>query len=156
MAKQEFKPLLASGFKEIGIWQLDSLFLEPFAAQKQRKRLVDKLRLFLEEFLYLEIDSELWIDGSFATYKPDPEDIDLLFLLNRNEIDTLDEVKAGLFSRLLINREMVRSLYLLDVYFIDVGEKSEIEKWINNFGFDSKKINSKGIFKINLKTYAKL
>lgn len=79
MYKKEYEPLLENGFKEIALWQLDSHFLEPFGENEHRKYLINRLNAFISEFLSLSIDAEIWIDGSFTTLKPEPQDIDVVF-----------------------------------------------------------------------------
>jgi len=150
MYKREYQPLLTEGFKEIAIWQLDSIFLDPFIENEQRKYLIGRFNAFISEFTTLGLDAELWIDGSFTTIKPEPQDIDVLFLIDKNIVDELDIRKANLFAKLLMNREEIKARYQLDVYFIDINDFQEKEKWIETYGFDSTKLNSKGIYKINL------
>lgn len=151
MSKQEYPPLLKEGFEEIGLWQLDKLFLEPFSSNDQRKKLIDRLQVYLSEFKAIEIDAEIWLDGSFTTNKPEPDDIDLVFLLKRSDIDMLTGKKADLFQSLIMDREIIKAKYHVDVYFIDKDDTDEIIKWAETFGFDSRKINQKGIYKITLK-----
>ena len=148
MYKREYPPLLSEGFKEISIWQLDSIFLEPFSEGERRRYLIDRLNAFISEFLSLGLNSELWIDGSFSTTKIEPQDIDILFLIDKNQVDNLDKRKAQLFEKLLFNREEVKARYSLDVYFIDISDIAEQQKWIEAYGFDSKKLNTEGIYKI--------
>lgn len=150
MYKREYEPLLENGFKQIALWQLDTIFLEPFGENEQRKQLINRLNAYLSEFLYLGLNAELWIDGSFSTHKPEPQDIDVVFLLDENEIQNLNDRKQKLFEELFLNREIIKARYSVDVYFIDKNDETEKQKWIITYGFDTKKINSKGIYKIQL------
>nr|WP_315197530.1 hypothetical protein [uncultured Flavobacterium sp.] len=150
MYKREYEPLLENGFKEIALWQLDTIFLEPFGENDQRKQLINRLNAYLSEFSYLGLNAEVWIDGSFSTLKPEPEDIDVVFLLDENEINSLNDRKLKLFEELFLSREIVKARYSVDVYFIDRNDEIEKQKWITTYGFDSRKINSKGIYKIQL------
>lgn len=150
MYKKEYEPLLENGFKQIGLWELDSLFLEPFGENIQRKYLIDRLNAYLSEVSYLGLNAEIWIDGSFTTHKPEPEDIDVVFLFDASEIDSLDERKAKLFEDLFICRDVIKVRYSVDVYFIDRNDENEKQKWISTFGFNDRKLNSKGIYKIQL------
>lgn len=150
MYKKEYEPLLENGFKEIALWQLDSHFLEPFGENEHRKYLINRLNAFISEFLSLNIDAEIWIDGSFTTLKPEPQDIDVVFLVDVEEVDRLDDRKLKLFEELFLKRENVKARYSVDVYFIDRNDEEDRQKWIETYGFDSKKLNSKGIYKIQL------
>lgn len=150
MYKREYDALLEDEFKEIALWQLDSIFLEPFGENEQRKQLINRLNAYLSEFSYLSLNAEVWIDGSFSTLKPEPEDIDVVFLLDESEVNGLTDRKLKLFEELFLNRDIVKARYSVDVYFIDRNDEIEKQKWITTYGFDSRKINSKGIYKIQL------
>lgn len=150
MYKKEYGPLFEKGFQEIGLWQLDVLFLEPFKGQEQRKYLIDRFVAFIHEFQFLGLEAEIWIDGSFTTHKPEPQDIDVLFLLNANDVNALNEKKASVFEELFVKREHIKARYSLDVYFIDINDEEEKNKWILTYGFDSSNLNSKGIYKIKI------
>ena len=144
--KKEYAALLNEGFQQIGLWELDKYFLNPFGENEHRKKLIDPLQVYLTEFDALGIDAEVWIDGSFTTEKPEPDDIDMVFLLNRTDIDNLTGNAAVFFESLLQQRDEVRSRYHVDVYYIDKDDPSEVLKWQNNFGFDARRLNTKGIF----------
>ncbi|PWA07550.1 DUF6932 family protein [Flavobacterium laiguense] len=150
MYKREYEPLLENGFKQIALWQLDKVFLEPFEENEQRQYLINRLSAYISEVLSLGLNAELWIDGSFSTYKPEPQDVDVVFLLDENEIEHLSDRKQKLFEELFLNREIIKARYSVDVYFIDQNDEIEKQKWIATYGFDSRKINSKGIYKIQL------
>lgn len=150
MYKKEYKPLFEKGFKQIALWQLDSTFLEPFEENEHRKYLIDRLNAFINEFQFLGLEAEIWIDGSFSTHKPEPQDIDVVFLLDQKAVASLDSKKEQLFQELFMKREEVRIRYSLDVYFIDKDDVEDKQKWISTYGFDSRKMNSKGIYKLEL------
>ena len=150
MYKREYEPLIENGFKQIALWQLDTVFLEPFGENEHRKYLINRLSAYISEVLSLGLNTEIWIDGSFSTYKPDPQDVDVVFLFDENEIHDLNDRKKQLFEELFLKRELIKARYSVDVYFIDRNDENEKQKWITTYGFDSKKINSKGISKIQL------
>lgn len=152
MFKKEFPPILTSGFQEIALWQLDQVFLHPFGVNEHRKYLIDRLQYYIREFSSIGINCELWIDGSFTTEHPEPNDIDIVLLISKNDVDGLRDRKAELFEQLVINREDVRSRFSCVVYFIDKNDPQQIEEWTKTFGYDSRQINTKGIFKIIINT----
>lgn len=153
MYKKEYQPLFEKGFQEIGLWQLDSIFLEPFDNKEQRKHLIDRFMAYINDFQFLGLDAEIWIDGSFTTLKPEPQDLDVVFLLNKNDVNTLDEKKASVFEELFVKREHIKARYSLDVYYIDINDEEEKNKWILTYGCDSSNLNSKGIYKIKIKSH---
>lgn len=153
MYKKEYQPLFEKGFQEIGLWQLDKIFLEPFNNKEQRKHLIDRFKAYINDFQFLGLDAEIWIDGSFTTLKPEPQDLDVVFLLNKNDVNALDEKKASVFEELFVKREHIKARYSLDVYFIDINDKEEKNKWILTYGYDSSNLNTKGIYKIKIKNH---
>lgn len=153
MYKREYLPLLENGFKEIALWQLDNVFLTPFGENEHRKKLIDRLKVFISEFESLGLNAEIWIDGSFSTYKPEPQDIDVVFLLDQRKVNALTERKAIVFENLLIERETSRARYSVDVYYIDKDDEAEKLKWISMYGSDSTNLNSKGIYKIQITSH---
>lgn len=155
MSKKEYLPILKDGFKEIGLWELDNYFLNPFGEDNhQRKYLINRLQEYLNDFSSIGIEAEVWIDGSFTTFKPEPVDIDVAFLLDKNIIDKLPDRKAIIFEELLMDRSHVLARYSCDVYLVDRSSEEEINEWIKTFGTDYNNINSKGIFKLMLRPNA--
>ncbi len=152
MDNREYPPLFDEGFKEIGLWELDKYFLDSFNEKEHRKLLIDKLQKYLDEFKKIGIDAELWIDGSFATRKPEPEDVDIVFLFDRGDIEQLQGIKQKIFEHLLQDRRQIKARYSCDVYYFDKNDDLDISKWIETFGYDKSQTNTKGIFKVILKS----
>lgn len=142
---------MKSGHKEIALWQLDSFFLEPFGDNEQRKYLIDRLRAFIEEFQAIGIEAEIWMNGSFTTEHPEPADIDLVFLLDRNAVDSLTGSLADQFQKFLMDREIIKIRYSCDAFFIDKNDPEEIKKWQDVYGFDRRRMETKGIFTMKVK-----
>ena len=77
----EYEPLFPPGFHNITIDQLEKIFSIPFENSKVRKNYVVRLEYFLNKLEAIGISFEVWIDGSFATKKVNPADIDSRFPL---------------------------------------------------------------------------
>jgi hypothetical protein len=150
MQKKEYPPIIENGFQTITISELEDKFLNPFGDNTHRRKLIERFKVYLNEFMAIGINAEVWVDGSFTTTKPDPDDIDIVFLFRKTDIDYLSGKKALLFESLFMDRDTIKTRYGIDVYFIDKDNASEIEQWIETYGFDTRKLNSKGIFKIIL------
>lgn len=150
--KIEYAPLLPGGFLDIGPWQFDQYFLEPFSEKDpaQRKRLIDQLLIYLEDLATLGIPFDVWIDGSFATKKPDPDDVDLVVWVREVDTDSLPPERLVRFRRLVIDREWVRAQYGVDVYMGKLDNPAERKKWQLEFGFDRAGLNPKGIFTLTI------
>ena len=146
--EKEYDPLLKDGFQEIALWQLDKVFLEPFGENEHRKMLIDRLKVYLTEVEAIRLPFEVWIDGSFSTEKPEPTDVDLVLLFDRDEVDSLAGVQSDMFQNLIVEREEIKARYNCDVFFIDGGNEAQKNTWQNTFGKDSRKVQSKGIFRV--------
>jgi hypothetical protein len=78
----EYRPLYQAGFKDINESDLKSVFVEPFENPERREYLLSRFSALLDRFKEVGISSEVWIDGSFSTEKPEPGDIDMIFFIN--------------------------------------------------------------------------
>jgi hypothetical protein len=61
----------------MSVTDLRRICIETFPASKNRAPLLDALLVLLNDLASLAAPCTLWIDGSFLTEKPEPEDIDL-------------------------------------------------------------------------------
>lgn len=95
------------------------------------------------------LEYEIWIDGSFASLKTNPGDMDLMFFIEHNLYNELE----------VVLRELRNRFQLLDVYFIKSYPEehpkfflTNFDKldWLHFFTKDRYK-NKKGILKINIK-----
>ena len=88
--KEEYPPLLEPSFHDVKSERLEVMFCAPFGNADRRQYLLQRLRVLMREVQDLGISYELWIDGSYATEKEDPNDIDILFVLDERELNELD------------------------------------------------------------------
>ena len=141
---------MPDGLQEIGPWQLDQYFLEPFGDNDRRKALIDRFRAYLEELAKLGIPLELWLDGSFTTRKPDPDDVDIVIWASPKDVAGLPPDHKIMFRLLVMNRDRVQTLYDVDVYLGIPESPAEREQWRVTFGFSQTGKKLKGIFKLTL------
>ena len=89
--------------------ELLALAVEPFEERNRREQLTARLFFWLDEISKLGIPLEVWIDGSYSTTKPEPEDIDIVVVMTSGELlKNLDDKKRDRFDK-LIERAYVRS-----------------------------------------------
>ena len=143
-----YKPLLPSGIKDISLGELDSLFLKPFGINPIRKRLLANLRRYLTKLQKIGIPFEVWIDGSFVTNKPEPNDIDLVIGVHKGDIAALLASQLELLEGLTYKRKRINLQYGIDVYVVNLESEPERQKWISNFSIGASKEEQKGIFRI--------
>jgi len=146
--KIEYPPLLSDGFREIGLWQLDEWFLEPFAEKSRRRFLIDRLRAFIEKLDELNLDVELWLDGSFATLKPEPEDIDMVLFVDFSSVRLLNSIQLSQFEGIVVDRIASRNHFGCDVYFADKNDSMARQYWHDAFAYTPDQLGRKGIFKL--------
>ncbi len=144
--KQEFPPLFPSGFHDIEIEQFDRYFIEPFEDRSRRLFLKERFFALLNELYQIGIDFEMWIDGSYATEKENPNDIDLMLICKLEDEDKLSVEKHQDFDY-LANSSEIRDRYHCDFKFAysDYSPHLEvIERYRELYGFSRNK-EPKGI-----------
>jgi len=134
----------APGLHEMSRLELLALAVEPFEERNRREQLTARLFFWLDEISKLGIPLEVWIDGSYSTTKPEPEDIDIVVVMTSGELlKNLDDKKRDRFDK-LIERAYVRSAYNLDLNLADSPE--DLSDWLDFFGKGHDRATTKGIF----------
>jgi hypothetical protein len=149
MREIEYTPILTNGFKDITESDLQKEFVKPFDnGHEHRNKLLINFGHFLDQFKKLGIQAEVWIDGSFATYAPDPSDVDVVFYFETEQIDLLEEEKKQLFNKLFTSRDFMRNLYKVEVHYGEKDNEMDYQQWIKTFGTYYDNITPKGIFRM--------
>ena len=150
--KVDAPPLLNSGVKIIGHWQLDDYFYKPFITWNEeatrRKFLVNRLSAYLAELRKFELLMEIWLDGSFTTTKVEPEDVDLVVFVHMSDLLSLSLNRQKYFERLTMDREIMRATYEVDVYLASLDSPDDIETHTTTFSRGHYQENEKGFYKI--------
>jgi len=141
-------PLLAPGIHDIAEGELDNHFLAAFSSSKTRAPLIAGLRSYIAALKQLGVRFELWIDGSFATDKVDPGDIDLVVFGSAADLNVMPTASKQIL-RGLIDRASVRSSLGCDVLFCVAENQNMRSYWRGWYGFD-KDENPKGIARIEV------
>jgi hypothetical protein len=76
--KEEYPPLLGSGFHVITLSDLRKLCVDGFPLSTTRNELMRNLEKVYAILMTAGVVGDLWIDGSFLTKKIDPRDVDLV------------------------------------------------------------------------------
>jgi hypothetical protein len=138
-----FEPLYQPGFHDFTIEELDNLFVNNFDPLDRRKYLADRFRDYLEKFSELGINAEIWVDGSFSTWKPDPNDIDILIVFDPDEVNVVPDEKIPLLKE-LFDRDLCKIRYSIDVLLCQNTDIDGRSYWRGWFGF-SREETPKGI-----------
>ena len=142
----EYPALLAAGMHNMTLSDLKSVFVDPFENIERRAVLLDRFEAFVSCLNDVPIKMEVWIDGSFATTKDYPGDIDLVVIFDKDEVNSLPQDKQNILRELFGDQKTTKLRYECDAYFIfnNMDDKSY---WRGLFGFDREE-NPKGIARI--------
>jgi hypothetical protein len=120
MREKEYPPLYAEGFRDIAEKDLHKVFVAPFTeGVEHRTDLLLNFVQFFKQFKRLGLAAEIWLDGSLATYAPDPSDIDIVFFIDTTAIAGLSNTKRMLFTKLFADRKFTKRLYKLDAFLLN-------------------------------------
>ncbi|MEK6211441.1 MAG: ImmA/IrrE family metallo-endopeptidase [Pseudomonadota bacterium] len=128
-----FAPLFPEGLHLISEESLLNLFVWSFPSNGRRLELANSLKDFLDFLKGIRVNCDIWLDGSFTTNKPEPDDIDLVVFIHPGQIDALPHAQHAKLT-LLNDKALMRELYDCDVY-VDPADKPERQRyWIEKFG----------------------
>ncbi|EAW1232671.1 hypothetical protein DUC38_22435 [Salmonella enterica subsp. enterica serovar Saintpaul] len=157
MDKPCFLPLLPPGFHDFDDDKIKSLCVEAFPNSVRRSMLYCNYIQLIEQFRAINQQcrcfSEVWIDGSFTTQKPEPDDVDILVVVDFLALNNLPDALKPTVSTLL-NRDYVKLNYKIDVLLLaenhpDFDYDERRSYWRGWFGFDRKE-NPKGLARVML------
>ncbi len=150
---------LEPGFHNKDIIEVEDKLVTNFNDSTTRKAIIEGYRAFIRKFKECGINVvEHWIDGSFVSTKENPNDIDMLFIIDKEALDNLPHDAQNIFSQELFNKNVAIEKYKCDVYLLvrvpeeDPNYLKFVNKrnyWRGQFGFDRYDI-PKGIIKINI------
>lgn len=144
MLKPEFPTLLSPGFHQYQLSELHATFVAPFTESVRRSMLLAGLLQFIEELKALSIRGELWFDGSFVTEKCDPDDIDLVVILDPVSLADLTPEQQQI-ARHLFHQPSSKAKYNCDVYFASSDDVGMVSYWRGWYGFKRDQRTAKGI-----------
>jgi hypothetical protein len=142
----EYKPLYQAGLKDINENDLKSVFVEPFDNTTRREYLLTRFGALIDRFKEVGISSEVWIDGSFSTEKPEPGDIDMIFFVDTQEVNSLPQEKQCILME-LNDRNTSSIRYNCDVFIVPNQDFNARSYWRGWFGF-SRNEEPKGIIRM--------
>jgi len=85
----EFDPIFPAGFHDITLDKLEEIFVDPFPENERRAYLTRRFRDYLTKVSEFGLKVEIWVDGSYSTYKPQPGDMDILIIYDAKEVNKL-------------------------------------------------------------------
>jgi hypothetical protein len=145
--KKEFNPILPAGIIFMGLEDFKQLFVDQFPQSARRKALFDKFLQFFEFILNLDIITELWLNGSFVTEKPEPGDIDAVAFVDKDKL----KKQRGVEKNPLMNVGDLKKNLSIDIRFAANDDDKSRSYWMALYG-SSRDGRKKGF--VNLKLEA--
>jgi hypothetical protein len=146
----DFPALLPPGFVDITEADLEPRFVAPFPGSRTRQELVERFRAFTTFLRRLGLTGTMWLNGSFFTEKPHPDDIDLVLLIDDSVLQTLTPAAFDTFQKIVNDRAVTMARYHCDLYFCDPLSDPWKSYWRGWFGFASDQVTPKGIARMAL------
>lgn len=156
MAKPDFPPLLAPGVHTHTLDVLKALAVDAFPHDDRRALLFQNFEKWLGEFTGANCSGRIWLDGSFLTQKPSPDDID--FIVWDPHFTAPPTPADHQAVRRLFDKSVARVQYNLDVY-VQVthpdpsNPDSEFHRgayWRGLFGYCHDRVTAKGFVEVHV------
>jgi hypothetical protein len=150
--KEEFPPLLPVGFHDYDVGGLRRLCVDRFPQSITRRSIMDGLEQVLSLIQQNGIRGEVWVNGSFTTEKLNPDDADVILVVDGADYRafTLDQKRfLEEFSRISL-----KGRYRCDNYVMVKDDTHPMNDWMHaywlrQFGF-SRRDQMKGLAVIKL------
>jgi len=150
MEKLCFPPLLPPGFHALDDESLKQLCVDAFPNSERRGmlycnyiQLMTNIRSINSQF---KCFVEVWVDGSFTTEKPEPDDIDMLLVIDYDQLNLVPPMFQPQVERLL-DRPYIKHNYIIDLLLLRNGQDEDRMHWRGVFGHD-REDTPKGIARI--------
>lgn len=148
---------LPPGFHDWTFEEAGERFVRAFTESRTRARIWSGYSKLCNELLTIIDECELWLDGSFVTFKPNPGDLDLLVVAEKSDLDRLPEASYRRF-RELVDGSGTRARYACDSYLLKKVSsddpwydeyRARRKYWMGEFGFD-RDDHPKGIIRVRV------
>lgn len=145
--ERAYPPIYPPGLVKIALADLEAVFADARFSTPLRERLAGSARLFIEYLVRLGVQGEVWIDGSFATRKPDPQDVDVVLMTSEAAVSAMSPTNFTDFEELSAkeHRSYVRARWHVDFYVADSGDSTRRRYFFDLFSRNPDAANRKGI-----------
>lgn len=134
--KEIYPSLLPAGLHKIRLNQFEETFLNKFEEKRTRAYLCNRFRELIAELKKFKINMYVWVDGSFCSLKPHPDDIDVVIFLDENEINSMQKNDADRLLSFLEKRDVIKARYRCDLFFESMTDEKQHFYWKGIFGFN--------------------
>ena len=136
MLKPSFPALLNPGIHECSLDDVRKLCVDPFPNSNRRPLIWDRFEPFVSQLTALGLPFEMWIDGSYLSEKPEPEDIDVVLFITPKDLSAMPPQQQQMARNLLGNIPRTKQRYLTDVRTADPTNPDDRMHWRGVYGFD--------------------
>ena len=147
--KTDFPPLLIKGLHPLGISGIEALTVARFPESARRPMLFSNLQIYLDKLAATGIKARVWLDGSYLTEKPEPDDIDLVVVFERESVRTMT-AEAQQMLGILLNMNMMDSRFRLHVFKAPSDRQADLDYWLGLFGTLRDEVTPKGIAELRV------
>ena len=146
-AKPTFPPLFPAGLTEISLGHLAGIFVGPGFDTPLRHRLTSQLRLFITMLSALGARGDLWINGSYATKKPEPGDVDVVLSMPLVTVSAMSDENLERLRFLTDqgSRAYVRARWQVDFYVFESSDLASRNYYFELFSRNPDQSSRKGI-----------
>ena len=151
--KPDYPALLAPGLHQLTLQGLYDLAVAPFSGDAQRAVLFHKFRLWESEVRRSGLKGTLWIDGSFLSQKPGPDDIDCIMWQPYWPDPANDTPANRLTLTRLFDHSSAKTLYGLDFYLETPSVDQVVHReayWKGFFGYCHDRVTAKGFAEVHV------
>lgn len=151
MAKTDFPALLSPGVHAHTLASIEALAVLPFPDDVRRTILFQQFSSWIGSMKKANVVGRIWIDGSFLTEKPGPNDIDCI-LWNPSFSSEPTQSDQQNVQRLL-DKPTARTAFNLDLYLEQPTPDMVIHReayWKGFFGYCHDRITAKGFAELTL------
>ncbi len=151
--KTEYEPLYDCGFADLTKEEVYSKCVLEFKKHEKRKLLFERFSSFLQKLTKMNLKFQVWIDGSFATKKHEPGDVDALVIIDSEDWFNVKDKDRDFFYKILKNRIETKARYMSDIFITFDNEQREINFYLDLFGTWRDNVRKKGIIRLNLEKH---
>lgn len=140
--------LFEPGFHD---WEADVVeqrFYESLVAPfetTRRRYLASRFFQLIDDFKKFGVAAEVWVDGSYVTEKQSPNDIDVVFIVNPEEVERLSKRAKARFSR-FANRSYIEDLYDCHLFILR-DDQDDLKDYFEDWFGHSRSGEGKGLIR---------
>ena len=146
---------LPAGIHEYDIGKVKSEFVDSFPHSNTRSAIFEGLLSYRDDLSAIISVFEQVLDGSFVTFKNDPNDVDCFISIDANALNAMGTAEQQAFQRMVAGKT-TESAYKVDAYYCphvsetdpNYNDYRALRKyWLGEFGYDRHE-NPKGLVKV--------